>query len=334
MSTGEQTPAGGNEGSVLPTESSTSSQTGVTATPAKGIDLPPLPSPALLPPSDPSRGRSLDGILCLLLLVFAFLTASFKAYNSDLFMHLATGRLIAEGKYAFGTDPFSFASQGIWVNHSWLFDWLIYGLYAIGTDGIVLDVAKALLVVAIAWVMLRAVRDPGQNLWLPICCTTLGVLTLSPRVWLQPTIVSMFLLAVFFLILSRSALRPRRLWLLPLLCILWANLDAWFFLGPLTVLAYWLGQFIGSFRRESATRRRGEFAAQSPGDGANARPGLRGLPGRVFVQSASRRGLHALAHGAGQSGGCSGVRDGGQFPDLFHVAVSRLPSVLLQHHRA
>src|SRR5262249_20280541 len=59
---------------------------------------PPPPPPIPTPPApDPSamiaRLRPLDGLLVLALLAFAFLLASFKAANSDVLLHLATGRL-------------------------------------------------------------------------------------------------------------------------------------------------------------------------------------------------------------------------------------------------
>ena len=41
----------------------------------------------------------LDGVLVFLLLVFAFLVASFRAGNSDAFLHLAAGRAVASGQW-------------------------------------------------------------------------------------------------------------------------------------------------------------------------------------------------------------------------------------------
>src|SRR5262249_28769192 len=115
--------------------------------PPAPIPLPPIPAPpAEVSPAVRARARFLDGTLLVLLLVFAFLCASFKATNPDLFLHLATGRLIAEGKYSFGTDPFTFTSQGTWVNTSWLFDLGTYAVHSIPQIGAVaLVVLKALV---------------------------------------------------------------------------------------------------------------------------------------------------------------------------------------------
>src|SRR5262245_7822854 len=90
--------------------------TGVQAAPAPApaeapIPLPPLPQP----PPDPERFlgrlRFLDRLLVVLVLAFAFLVASYPAGNPDLFRHLAAGRLVAQGAYPFGADPFTFGSE-------------------------------------------------------------------------------------------------------------------------------------------------------------------------------------------------------------------------------
>ena len=67
-----------------------------------------------------------DWVLAVCVLTLAFLIASFSVRNSDFWMHLASGRLLATGQYEFGKDPFSFESAGrTWVNHAWLFDFVL-----------------------------------------------------------------------------------------------------------------------------------------------------------------------------------------------------------------
>ena len=86
------------------------------------------------------------GIVCAL----AFLLASTPARNSDLWLHLASGRLTAQGRFSPGTDPFASTTQGVyWVNHSWLSDFLFYEVYKLG-DGRALVLAKAVLIMLLA----------------------------------------------------------------------------------------------------------------------------------------------------------------------------------------
>jgi hypothetical protein len=205
----------------------------------------------------------LDGGLVALVLVFGFLLGSTVARNSDVWQHLATGRLIASGQYSFGSDPFAYTSGGrSWINHSWLSDLLGYKLWQAlgGTDSImaraVLVALKALLVTVAAALML-SVRRRGQSLWLPVCCVGLALYAMSPRLLLQPAVISYLFLAitVFLLFRWRETAREapasipglRYLVALPVLTALWVNLDEWFLLGPLTVGLFLIGEIVQFF---------------------------------------------------------------------------------------
>jgi len=197
-----------------------------------------------------------DQVLVALLLVFTFFLGSFAARNADFLMDLATGRLIAHGEYTFGTDPFAYGTQDVfWVNHSWLFDLLVYGLWSVADDA-GLIVFKALLLVALAAVLLR-LRRPGQSAWVPVLCLGLAVLALSPRALMQSTCVSFLFLGITIYVLTQSG----RIWLLPVLFALWVNLDAWFLLGPLTVTWYLLGSLGQQFAGQTPAQRPAKLGA-------------------------------------------------------------------------
>jgi hypothetical protein len=219
-------------------------------------------APAAAPPAEPRAPRKpsperlarsvrvLDAVVVVLVLALAFFLGAFAVENSDFWMHLATGRLLSEGAYTFGTDPFLYTTEGVTcVNHAWLFDWALYGLYCLaGGAGVV--VFRGLLLVALAATLL-GIRRPGQGLWLPALCTALALLTLSARIPLQPMLVSLLFLGLTLYLLHRATdegrdltLGGRRfspLWLLPVLFALWVNLDGLFVFGPLAVLLYLIG---------------------------------------------------------------------------------------------
>src|SRR2546423_1759837 len=139
--------------------------------------------------------RGLDALQVLLVLIFAVFSASFAIRNSDFFLHLATGRALSQGTYQFGVDPFSYTTQGIyWVNHSWLYDFAVYPLFNwVGGAGLV--VMKGILVALLAIVMLQ-IRRKDQSIWIPALCTGLAILALSPRLFLNPALVSYLFLAI------------------------------------------------------------------------------------------------------------------------------------------
>src|SRR5262249_22479890 len=107
------------------------------------------PSPPR-PRTSPPLARWPDLVLAGLVVVFAFLAASFAARNGDVWLHLAAGRLLARGGYVFGVDPFAYTTAGVyWANHAWLFDLGLYGGYQLlGGAGVV--VLKALAVAGLA----------------------------------------------------------------------------------------------------------------------------------------------------------------------------------------
>jgi hypothetical protein len=204
-----------------------------------------------------------------LVLALAFLSASFLARNSDLWFHLATGRLLAEGEFSFGADPFAYTTgDEYWASHAWLFDLGLYHLYGL-VSGAGLVLFKALIVTALAWLLLR-VRRPDCTAWLPAFCTTLAIVAMSPRLLLQPVCASYLLFGLTFWLLWRphragsaivdlgsqieqqraTAPAPignrqspmRNVLLLLLVFVLWVNVDEWFLLGPALVGLFWVGE--------------------------------------------------------------------------------------------
>jgi tetratricopeptide (TPR) repeat protein len=242
------------------------------------IPFPPVGLPEQAFSSLPAPGGYGDWLLAILVLVLAFLTASFTARNSDLWFHLAAGRLLFQGQFTFGVDPFAYTTDQVyWANHAWLFDLGFYELYtlvgggeALQAFGISLVTTKALLVTALCGLLL-SVRRPNSGTWLPVVFTTLALLAMSPRLLAQPACISYFLLGLTFWLLWRPHVtsddpasmagsgNPQHscpLWppaarhvaLLPVV-ILWVNMDEWFLLGPLLTLLFWMGERLGGQRQ-------------------------------------------------------------------------------------
>lgn len=226
---------------------------------ASSVALPPLPQK---PPPDPTSflrmRRWLDALIVVGVLLFAFLIASFPASNSDFFRHTAFGKLLLKGDYHFGVDPFVYTGgDSYFVNHSWLFDLLMYGLYQIptihGADAVV--VFKAILTAVLAVILLYAGRRAGQSLWIPAVCTALVILAVSPRLLLQSTCLSFLFLGVTVWLLTAMDKGEKRMgWLLPPLFALWVNCDAWFFLGPLALALYLIGGLLPTRQPEAPAR--------------------------------------------------------------------------------
>jgi hypothetical protein len=228
----------------------------------------PKPTDADAGPAVPETAAApgIDAVLAVAVLFLAAFLASFAATNSDLWPHLASGRLVAAGQFPFGTDPFS-AVGASWVNASWLSDLAMYLLYR--PDGAALVAAKAGLVVALAAVLL-GIRRPGGGGLGPAATTVLVLLAASPAFVLRPAVISYLFFAVLLLTLNRSVFGVRRAmsgnpepasadapnsehhspntspgWCLPLaiglLFLFWVNLDGGFVFGLLLLAAWTFG---------------------------------------------------------------------------------------------
>ena len=188
-----------------------------------------------------SSARLFEHSLVALVCLFAFLLASFPARNSDVWMHLAAGKRIADGALVFG----------VLGDQTWIYDLLNYSLYRIaGGGGIVFF--KAILVVALSLVLFRSSKA-GRGWNIPVFCTALAVLTMSMRLHLQPATVSCLMLALCFSFMNRKNDRLSPVPLLPLaiLFLVWANLDGGFILGLAAVALVSFGKVLDKARKTS-----------------------------------------------------------------------------------
>jgi hypothetical protein len=164
--------------------------------------------------------------------------------DGDIWWHLAAGREMVSKGSLLWTDPFSLGAAGRpWIDVHWLFQLVVYAAYAsVGLAGLVW--LKCGLVGLGAVLMSRAL--PAKGSWArPLFATLLLAALLAARslLLLRPVIASLVLLALFFCQLEqfRRDGRARQLWPLPLLQLVWANLQGLSVLGPAVVLAYALG---------------------------------------------------------------------------------------------
>jgi hypothetical protein len=177
----------------------------------------------------------LASLLPALPVALAALLALRRLDDSDTWWHLAAGRWIVQHASVPRTDPLSFTvPDHAWVNVQWLFDLILYELFQRG--------GAALLVVAAALTYGLAVVLLVKNLRLQVGAVLATVLAIwatavaQERFTVRPEMVS-FALLQLLLWLFASAARDegRRLWLVPLIMVLWANTHSLFIIGVLLI---------------------------------------------------------------------------------------------------
>jgi len=200
-------------------------------------------------PNPSSRDRLQQRLLLLVTFAGVASVGLAPSADGDIWWHLAAGReMLARGSLLW-TDPFSLGAAGrTWIDVHWLFQLGVYAAFrCVGLAGLVW-VKCALL--GLGAVLMSRALPAGPSWARPLFATLLLAAMLAARslLLLRPVIPTLVLLALFFCQLERFRRdgRVRHLYWLPLLQLLWANLQGLSALGPAVVGAYALSGLLGA----------------------------------------------------------------------------------------
>jgi hypothetical protein len=183
------------------------------------------------------RGRSWRVAVLLALLALAFLLGCFPMADFDVWWHLRSGQLILERGQVPRTDWFTYTNASRpWIDLYWLFQVILASLYRLGGPS-VLVLLKAVCGTAIVALSLVSRREGGKA-WPAVLAWLPAVVMLTGRLCERPELFSLLFLAGFLAVLGRAGERPRWLWLLPVIQVLWVNCHGFFVLGPMVLAAY------------------------------------------------------------------------------------------------
>jgi hypothetical protein len=167
-----------------------------------------------------------------------FTMAARGVTDPDVWWHLRTGQLIVQTHNVFRTDPYSFTRFGQpWVDHEWLSQVLMFGLYRLAGWGGLIVVFSAVIAAAF---LLAFLRSPGRP-YVAGLITLLGAFASAPSWGVRPQMLTLLFASLLLLILDHSYLRPKLLWWTPLLMLIWVNLHAGYALGIALMVLFWLG---------------------------------------------------------------------------------------------
>jgi hypothetical protein len=182
-------------------------------------------------------------LLPILVLFWSTTGVGWLLTDSDTGWHIRTGEVILQSGGVPVVDPFSFTMSGQpWIAWEWLSDVIMALAHHIGGLAGVVWVAMLLLGMTSVVVYKEAVAESGHRLiaisltWLAMSASTIH--------WLaRPHLVTPLMAAVFCRVLNSAEKKqnPARLWSLPLLTILWANLHGGFFVGIVLICTYAVG---------------------------------------------------------------------------------------------
>ncbi|MBI5052484.1 MAG: hypothetical protein HZB52_04370, partial [Chloroflexi bacterium] len=158
-----------------------------------------------------------------------FAMAMKPSVDTDSFWHLRAGAWMLDNARLLTIDLFSYTRfNQAWINHSWLSQTLMAIIYRVGGYGGLNLFTASVIVLAFVFVY-RAGEGGGylRAFIIILAATTSGVYWSA-----RPQILSLLLTAIFVYILYDYLWRDaNRLWLLPLLMLLWVNLHGGFAIG-------------------------------------------------------------------------------------------------------
>jgi hypothetical protein len=190
-------------------------------------------------------------VLAIALPVLASLLASLSSI--DLAYHLRAGdEILATGSIP-RADAWTFTGEGLpWLDQQWGSQVILATVFRLaGWTGLAL-LRAALVGVIFGCLVLIARRQAWS--WRNAALLTLAAFVVAATALaLRPQLLGMALFALVLLIVADRDRHPTRLWAIPILVVLWANVHGSFFLAPLILGLAWLEDRAAGGRRTGAT---------------------------------------------------------------------------------
>lgn len=196
-------------------------------------------------PEEPrSAGRGL-GLTFESLLVFAVVAlpavVALRAAvpTIDLAYQIRAGELMLDTGSLLRTDLFTFTALGLpWLNQQWGAQVLFAWLFRAGSWELI-ALTRAAVVAVSFWLLYLACRRHGagerQAAWLCLGGLLVSIYGFVPR----PQMFGFLLFALTLAIVADRERHPVRLWLVPAITLVWANLHGSFPLAPLVLVLAW-----------------------------------------------------------------------------------------------
>ncbi len=190
------------------------------------------------------RSLTLSRLLAVLAVVAAFAMAARAPLDTDMLWHLRAGQWQVEHRMLLDEDVFSYSRSGEpWINHSWLSQIVLYGAYAaLGDLGLMLYVA---ILAAVGMALIYAVCE-GSALVRAFAVILAGAA--AAVFWsARPQMMSFLMSAAVLALILLHRRGTDRLWLIPLLMVLWANLHGGFAIGFILLVLAAVGEALRWF---------------------------------------------------------------------------------------
>jgi tetratricopeptide (TPR) repeat protein len=178
--------------------------------------------------------------LLALMAAVAFLLGCYEMGDSDIWWHLRGGEWILEHGRPPRLDPFTFGSADkLWVDIHWSYEVILALAYRAGGAGALVLLGAG--VGAAAFVVCLTARRREWPVAAVVLAWVPALVLLAFRLDPRPEIFSLLYIGCFLAVLWRAQDRPALAWLLPVVQMLWVNVQGLFIFGPIL-----LGLFVAA----------------------------------------------------------------------------------------
>ncbi|MBN1430140.1 MAG: hypothetical protein JXB07_17355 [Anaerolineae bacterium] len=220
-------------------------------------------------------------------LAAVFVMAARVPLDTDSLWHLRAGQWQVEHRALLQTDYFSHTRIGQpWINHSWLSQLILYGAYGIGSQVGLAVLTGILAVCAMALIYQLCNSDPIVRAFSVILGGAAAAIFWSARPQMFSFLLSAVVVYLLWLYQKRGI---DRLWCIPPIMVLWANMHGGFAIGFILMVLATLG--------EGARWLLEGVLAASPLDSSEERPTHRPMLRLVFVGLVSAMAISINPYG-------------------------------------
>ncbi len=199
-----------------------------------------------------ARQLTMERLTTAILFILLFAMAARTPIDTDTWWHLRSGEYQLQNGTVIGSDLFSHTAYGQpWINHSWLSQDVMALVYRLtgghGEAGDSGNAGLALLTALLATAgMVMVFRCSPGNVYVRAFAIVLGAATAavfwSPR---PQMFTFLFSTVVYFLLYLYKWEHIDRLWLIPIVVMLWGNMHAGFAIAFILMFGFLVGEAVG-----------------------------------------------------------------------------------------
>jgi hypothetical protein len=169
-----------------------------------------------------------------------FAMAVRTAADTDMYWHLRAGQFILQTRSVPMSDPFSWTAVGTpWVDVHWLSQVVLFSTYALlGAPGLALLVA-ALVVLAFVFVWKQMEGSPLLRAFIVVLAAVVAAAVWTPRSQMATFVLTPL---VGYLVYLYKWRQIDRLWVIPLVFMLWVNMHGGYISGFMLLGAVLVGE--------------------------------------------------------------------------------------------